>query len=54
MEGEFADRVPEVELKLQGYWEALCDFGIWSNGKRYIGCMETEINEAMTNKIKSL
>ena len=45
---------PTTHSYLRGYWKALSDFGIWKNGKQYIGCMETEINEVMENKLKEM
>lgn len=39
-------------LYLKGYWEALCDYGIWKDGTRRIGCMENRIQEVMTKKLE--
>ena len=42
---------PSLHCYLKGYWKALCDFGIWKNGERLIGCMETSIHEVMQRKL---
>jgi hypothetical protein len=42
------------EYYLAGYWEALSDFGIWSDGVQYIGCLQTPIKEAFLRKKKEL
>jgi|694.fasta_scaffold35311_5 hypothetical protein len=31
----------------EGYATCLQDYGIWKNGKQYIGCMETHIQDAL-------
>lgn len=54
MEESKINMEPTTHSYLRGYWKALSDFGIWKDGKQYIGCMETEINEAMQNKLKSM
>lgn len=45
---------PTTHSYLRGYWRALSDFGIWKKGKQHIGCLETEINEVMDNKLKEM
>jgi hypothetical protein len=42
---------PTTHTYLKGYWEALDDFGIWENGERVIGCLQTPIKEAMQMKL---
>ena len=45
---------PEMHCYLKGYIEAVHDFGIWKNGNRTIGCMETPIKKVIERKLKEL
>jgi len=44
----------EKRGKLGGYIKAVTDYGIWSNGVQYIGCMETPISKVIARVTKEL
>lgn len=49
-----AEHIAHVKLYLEGYLQALQDYGIWKNGERYIGALEHNIYEAFARKAYDL
>lgn len=45
--------IHEKKLVLKGYWKALRDLGIWSNGAQLIGCLKRPIKDIMKQEISS-
>lgn len=41
----------DAYMFFKGYVQAVSDYGIWNNGRRHIGCLNTDINEVFS-KVK--